>query len=89
MGTIDTMSIERNEPKLASNFDKFCLLMWKNYLIQRRNPIMTILEVLTPASCCIILIAIRSAVSPEIFANNTFYSPFDINTMDPLRFVFK
>lgn len=88
MGTIDTVSIDYNEPKLITNFNKFRLLMWKNYLIQRRNPIITIFEILTPAFCCIILVAIRSAASPEVIPNNTFYRPFDIKTLNPLRFVF-
>lgn len=73
--------------KLAKNFDKFCLLMWKNFLIQYRHPIQTALEILIPAVFSLILISIRSIISPDVFPNSTMYQPFQINTLAPLRLV--
>lgn len=73
--------------KMASNFDKFQLLMWKNFLIQFRHPAQTILEILVPVLFSVILILIRSIVSPDIFSNSTMYHPFHINTLSPLRLV--
>lgn len=76
-----------DERKMASNFDKFRLLMWKNFLIQYRHPIQTVLEIMVPVLFSVILILIRSIVDPDIYSKNTVYKPFHINTLYPLRLV--
>lgn len=76
-----------DERKMASNFDKFRLLMWKNFLIQYRHPIQTVLEIMVPVLFSVILILIRSIVDPDIYSNKTVYKPFHINTLYPLRLV--
>lgn len=69
-------------------FAKFRLLMWKNFLIHYRHPTQTVLEVMVPVLFSIIMIGIRSLVDPDENPNNTFYEPFSINTLEPLRLVF-
>lgn len=81
---IDTGSLA-DDRKMATNFEKFRLLMWKNFLIQHRHPYQTLLEMIVPVFFSIILIGLRSLVVPKIVSNNTFYESFDINTLQPLR----
>lgn len=73
--------------KMASNFDKFRLLMWKNSLLQWRHPIQTIIEIMIPVLFSAILLMIRSIVSPDVYSSPTTYQPFRINTLNPLRLV--
>lgn len=71
--------------KMASNFDKFRLLMWKNGLLQWRHPTQTIIEIMVPVLFSVILVMIRSIVSPDVYSSPTKYTPFEINTLDPLK----
>lgn len=73
--------------KMASNFDKFRLLMWKNGLLQWRHPTQTIIEIMVPVLFSVILVMIRSIVSPDVYSSPTIYHPFKINTLTPLRLV--
>ncbi|XP_055298016.1 phospholipid-transporting ATPase ABCA3-like isoform X5 [Sitodiplosis mosellana] len=71
--------------KMANNFDKFRLLMWKNFLLQYRHKIQTAAEIMVPVLFSVILILIRSIVDPDIYPNNTIYNSFDISDLRPLR----
>lgn len=74
--------------KMATNFEKFRLLMWKNFLLQYRHKIQTIIEIMVPVLFSVILVLIRSIVSPDLFPNKTVYNSFDISTLRPLRLVY-
>jgi ATP-binding cassette, subfamily A (ABC1), member 3 len=52
--------------KMTSRWQKFRLLMWKNYLITRRHLFQTILEIAIPVLLSALLVYIRSVVKPEI-----------------------
>lgn len=75
--------------KMATNFDKFRLLMWKNFLLQYRHKIQTVVEIMVPVLFSVILILIRSIVDPDLYPKTTNYSSFDISTLRPLRLVFQ
>lgn len=88
MGTNAAPPIYGDDRKMASNFDKFRLLMWKNFMLQYRHKIQTIAEILVPVLFSVILILIRSIVSPDVFPDPKHFKPFEINTLKPLRLVF-
>lgn len=71
---------------MGKNFNKFLLLMWKNLLLQWRNPIQTIVEILAPTMFSVLLVILRSVVHPT-YHSATFYDPFE-NKM-PLSVIFK
>lgn len=72
------------ERKMANNFNKFQLLMWKNFLLQWRHKVQTIIEIMVPVLFSVILILIRSIVDPDPRGAEN-YTPFEINTLAPLR----
>lgn len=55
------------------------LLLWKNFTIQKRSIIGTILEILVPTLFVIILLPIRSIVKSEYFSNDTTYHEFSFD----------
>lgn len=50
---------------MGQNWDKFRLLMWKNWTLQYRKPLQTVIEILAPVLFSILLVLIRSLVDPE------------------------
>lgn len=55
---------------------KFQLLMWKNFLLQYRNPVQTLFEVLLPILFCGILIILRMNVKTDVVKKPTIYSSY-------------
>lgn len=50
---------------MGKQLDKFLLLMWKNWILQIRHPVQTIVEIAAPVLFCALLVLIRSLVDPE------------------------
>lgn len=71
-----------------NNWDKFCLLIWKNALLQWRHKTQTIIETLIPVMFSVALIFLRSIVDPDAHPEPKKFEPFKINTLDHLRLVF-
>lgn len=65
--------------KSASISDKFFLLMWKNFLLQYRHKLQTILQILIPMLFTLNLLFIRLLVKPETDNGVTRFEPFGIN----------
>jgi hypothetical protein len=53
--------------------------MWKNFLLQRRNPIQSVLEVVIPVLFCALLVWLRSSVKPEIHSESEIFKELDFN----------
>ncbi|XP_044270584.1 phospholipid-transporting ATPase ABCA3-like isoform X2 [Tribolium madens] len=64
-----------NSGTMGKKLDKFLLLMWKNWLLQYRRPLQTLVEILAPVLFSILLVVIRSLVDPETNPAKI-YTPF-------------
>ncbi|KAH1004271.1 hypothetical protein HUJ04_004050 [Dendroctonus ponderosae] len=60
---------------MGQRWNKFALLMWKNWMLQYRKPLQTVIEILAPVLFSILLVVIRSLVDPESH-DAVAYKPF-------------
>lgn len=58
-----------------SSFEKLKLLVWKNFLLQRRHKWQTIFEVASPVIFSLFLILVRCLVNPQSNTDIS-YPPF-------------
>ena len=58
---------------------QFRLLLWKNYLFQRRKVLVTLIEIGLPTLFALILIFVRMRVESNKIANPTSWTEFAIN----------
>jgi ATP-binding cassette, subfamily A (ABC1), member 3 len=70
-----------------SAFDKFLLLSWKNWLIQFRRPIQTVLEIMIPVLVCAFLVLIRVLVEVEKVEFPLIFSPTEMEWIDDAHFI--
>lgn len=59
----------------TSSFSKFFLLLWKNWVIQKRHWVQTFFEIFIPVAFTGLLILFRSLLNPEVIENETYYQP--------------
>lgn len=76
--------IKESDRKITNNFDKFRLLMWKNFLLQYRHKVQTFIQILIPILFTTILVFVRSLIEPEVNAQNTTFHSFEIDQFRPL-----
>ncbi|XP_055599073.1 phospholipid-transporting ATPase ABCA3-like isoform X2 [Uranotaenia lowii] len=69
---------------VASSWSKFLLLLWKNWIIQKRHYVQTAFEILIPALSCTVLILLRGLVDPEFFPESTIWRPLETDTVSHL-----
>jgi len=51
--------------------DQLNLLLWKNYTLQKRRPMATVVELLVPALFSLVLLIIRNELTPIHHDNMT------------------
>lgn len=81
----DFDSMELRIPKPTNNWNKFRLLMWKNFLLQWRHKLQGVIEILVPVIFSALLVLIRYLVEPTVYDAPINYRPFSINTLDGIR----
>lgn len=67
---------------MGQNWDKFLLLLRKNWILQWRHPIQTTIEILAPVIFAALLVLMRGLVIPEEKPNR-FFTPFELDTFSP------
>lgn len=68
--------------RLFSWLHQFWLLLWKNYKLQKRSAIGTVLEIAVPALFAFILLPIRRIVKSDQYTNDTTFRNFDVESFD-------
>lgn len=63
-------------PRQVNHWDKFVLLMWKNWLLVRRLKVQTTLEIIIPVIFSALLVLIRGLSDPDVFPE-----PFDYDSL--------
>lgn len=82
------LQTERDSVRVSTMVERtagggFTLLMWKNWLLQRRHPVQSLIEIGAPIVFAILLVVIRSLVNPVPFNKPFVYEPFN-----PTRILF-
>ena len=62
---------------------QFVLLLWKNYTLQRRKKLLTLLEIGLPTFFAIILIFIRRRVVASDVTNSTQWDAYSLSSLPP------
>ena len=64
-----------------SNAAQFGLLLWKNWLLQKRRIVLTIFKILLPALIALVLLGIRFLVDSTFISTPTNFDSFDVSTL--------
>lgn len=70
---------------MSSDWDKFKLLLRKNFIIQSRSKLQTALEVLIPVAFCSVLVIIRSLVDIKRYDNPIYYKGLQMDNLSYLE----
>jgi hypothetical protein len=63
----------------------YSLLLWKNFILARRTPIRTTLEIILPVFFGFLLLAIRHIVKSEAHPNSTIYHSYSFDALPPFN----
>ncbi|GAB0097260.1 ATP-binding cassette sub-family A member 3 [Sergentomyia squamirostris] len=66
-------------------WDKFSLLMWKNFLLVWRHKFTSLLEILIPVLMCSLLVIIRSLSEPESYPDPLRYRQLPLQYVEAFR----
>ncbi|XP_076053842.1 phospholipid-transporting ATPase ABCA3-like isoform X2 [Oratosquilla oratoria] len=65
----------------SAGLKRFGLLLWKNWILQKRKKIQTVVEVVLPIVFCVLLVVIRDLAPSDTYPQPTFYTPFGVSTL--------
>lgn len=69
---------------MAKNLNKFLLLMWKNWMLQWRHPLQTIVEIIAPVLFSTLLVLVRGLVEPVNIKKPVHFNESEINHTLPV-----
>ncbi|XP_065074349.1 phospholipid-transporting ATPase ABCA3-like [Ochlerotatus camptorhynchus] len=69
----------------TSDWEKFKLLLWKNWIIQKRHYVQTIFEITIPVLACSLLILVRGLVNPSTYSKPTTFSSLNVSSIASIR----
>lgn len=76
-----------DQQQTESDWDKFMLLMWKNYVLQWRHKIRTLFEFVIPIFLIVLLVQVRGLeLFKQITYSNMTYKPYEIGSFDIIRY---
>lgn len=61
---------------MGTKCNKLLLLIWKNCKLQIRHPCHTTIEILAPVFFCLLLVMVRSAITPQPMPDGWKFTPF-------------
>jgi len=67
-----------------SNLAQFGLLLWKNWLLQKRRIVVTIFQIIIPVLFAVILLGIRALVPSDFVDKEKIWDSFDASTFPPM-----
>lgn len=70
----------------TSNWDKFRLLLWKNWVIQKRHYVQTLFEITIPVLACSLLILVRGLVNPSTYTKPTNFESLNVSSIANIRY---
>lgn len=78
----ELINVTPNQLRKMTRRNHLLLLLWKNYLLQKRKVVVTILEIGIPTLFAVILILIRQRVSSEEVRSPTSWKKFTLDFPD-------
>ncbi|UJR37958.1 hypothetical protein I4U23_030642 [Adineta vaga] len=75
--------VDRNHKGWRRVGRHFLLLLWKNFILAKRMPVRTFLEITLPVFFGFLLLGIRHIVKSETFTDDTIFQPFSFNHLPP------
>ncbi|XP_071943840.1 phospholipid-transporting ATPase ABCA3-like [Antedon mediterranea] len=64
-----------------AGFKQFGLLFWKNWILQKRKPLVTVFEIGLPVIFAAILLIARGFIEPVDYTKPTIYGDFQVNNL--------
>ncbi|XP_053689795.1 phospholipid-transporting ATPase ABCA3-like [Sabethes cyaneus] len=69
----------------SSDWEKFKLLLWKNWIIQKRHYVQTIFEIMIPVLACSLLILVRGLVNPSTYSKPVIFDSLNVSSIAGIR----
>ncbi|XP_035774725.1 uncharacterized protein LOC118457334 [Anopheles albimanus] len=68
----------------SSNWDKFLLLLWKNWIIQKRHYMQKLFEIVIPVVACSMLMMVWGLNTPKYYTTPTMLEPLNLLSLAPI-----